>query len=115
MTRGEQALRLRRPRLPYRLWARRMGQPEPILVGVTRPLAQWCGMWVALLVPYPWRPVHHAYASWVGFFWKPCPLCGRPFGGHEAGGSVPDPLQAPFGGLGICSACTRARSARQGG
>lgn len=53
------------------------------------------------------------YARFRGFFWLPCPLCERMFGGHEwrdVGGrpsSVPDPA-APGESWGICPVCTRA-------
>lgn len=29
------------------------------------------------------RQLHKIYAFWAGYFWLPCPLCNRPFGGHE--------------------------------
>lgn len=31
------------------------------------------------------RWMHHAYAFLAGYFWIPCPGCGRAFGGHETG------------------------------
>lgn len=31
------------------------------------------------------RWVNHVYASTGGYFWKPCPICGMWFGGHEIG------------------------------
>jgi hypothetical protein len=31
------------------------------------------------------RRLHQAYAVLVGYFWLPCPVCGRMFGGHECG------------------------------
>jgi hypothetical protein len=31
------------------------------------------------------RWVHRLYAFVAGYFWLPCPVCGRMFGGHEAG------------------------------
>jgi hypothetical protein len=64
---------------------------------------------VALLVPHRARAVHRAYAGWAGFFWLPCPLCGQPFGGHEAGGIIDAP-GPPGSGRVICPTCTRARS-----
>jgi hypothetical protein len=51
-----------------------------------------------------------AYATSHGYFWLPCPLCNRPFGGHEWGGDIPDPTRAPTGFKGICSRCTIRRS-----
>lgn len=29
------------------------------------------------------RRIEENYAHAEGFFWKPCVLCGRPYGGHE--------------------------------
>lgn len=29
------------------------------------------------------RLLHKAYAMLNGYFWLPCPRCGRMFGGHE--------------------------------
>lgn len=29
------------------------------------------------------RTFHRLYAKIVGYFWLPCPICGRYFGGHE--------------------------------
>jgi hypothetical protein len=31
------------------------------------------------------RSFHQAYAWLFGYFWLPCPLCDRMFGGHECG------------------------------
>ncbi|MES2950271.1 MAG: hypothetical protein V4858_17140 [Pseudomonadota bacterium] len=31
------------------------------------------------------RLLNRIYAWLFGFFWLPCPVCGREFGGHEAG------------------------------
>jgi hypothetical protein len=62
----------------------------------------------ARLVPYRWRAFHRRYAARHGFFWLPCILCDRPFGGHESGDSIPDPTGPTNGGVAICSQCTRA-------
>jgi hypothetical protein len=32
-----------------------------------------------------WRWLSRLYAAVFGYFWMPCPVCGRFFGGHEAG------------------------------
>ena len=32
------------------------------------------------------RFVHHFWARLRGYFWAPCPICGRKFGGHEQSG-----------------------------
>lgn len=29
------------------------------------------------------RWLHKLYAKMFGYFWLPCPVCGKPFGGHE--------------------------------
>ena len=30
------------------------------------------------------RFLHRIYARFMGYFWLPCPACGKMFGGHEA-------------------------------
>jgi hypothetical protein len=72
------------------------------------------------LIPYPLRSAHRLWAHRRGYFWMPCPLCGRDFGGHESRSiagkpaSVPDPTCPPRGPCGplmsvtICPPCTRA-------
>jgi hypothetical protein len=76
--------------------------------------------WPNYLVPYRLRSVHRWWAGKAGFFWKPCPLCGQHFAGHEwrsirgKAASVPDPTEQPtseYGprmSVGICPQCTRA-------
>ena len=35
---------------------------------------------------YPFRRprwLHRWHAWQMGYFWRPCPICGRNFGGHE--------------------------------
>ena len=34
------------------------------------------------------RWLHHIYADLMGYFWLPCPQCGRMFGGHETKGGT---------------------------
>lgn len=95
---------MRRPTWLDRLWYRRLG--------VTPPVATSRGPGrIARLVAYRFRRFHQSYATACGFFWLPCPLCDRPFGGHESGGEVPDPTSGPGYGISICSECTRARNA----
>ena len=36
-----------------------------------------------LKMPRMPRMFHRLYASVMGYFWIPCPICGEPFGGHE--------------------------------
>lgn len=32
---------------------------------------------------------YHRFRAWAtGYFWHPCPRCGRMFGGHEKGGGM---------------------------
>lgn len=53
------------------------------------------------------RFLHKLYARMLGYFWMPCPICGRMFGGHEAGKW---PLQkTPSRGVCVCRnpACQR--------
>ncbi|MEU4406174.1 hypothetical protein AB0F88_16760 [Streptosporangium sp. NPDC023963] len=75
--------------------------------GVSRKRRHW-----ASWLPYVWRGVHERVAARYGMFWEPCPVCGRPFGGHEwrRVKGRPDALPVP-GSLGewsaICPRCTR--------
>lgn len=43
------------------------------------------GVRVTVTLP---RFVHRWYARLFGYFWLPCPRCGRWFGGHEEGGGI---------------------------
>ena len=50
-----------------------------------------------------WRWLNCLYAFVWGYFWLPCPLCGRKFGGHERGGS----LYCGYGtSVGVCPDCS---------
>ena len=93
-----------------RIWYRRLGMTGPLSESRS-PLATE----VARLVPYERRNFHRRFANTMGYFWIPCPLCGREFGGHEGGGSVPNPLhdvdgKRRPGWLIICSQCTIERN-----
>lgn len=35
------------------------------------------------------RWLHHWFAKENGYFWLPCPVCGKMFGGHERHGTTP--------------------------
>lgn len=105
-----QTIRLGPPGWHHKAWYAYLGLPCPDLVPRPGPMgSDW-----ARLVPYENRRFHWAYAKRHGFYWIPCPLCDRPFGGHEAAGSIPDPMyppkspHGPFYSLHICSQCTRA-------
>ena len=62
------------------------------------------------------RKLNQAYAKLNGYFWAPCPHCGKMYGGHEWKGvngkesSIPDPEHPTDGryGMGICPDCTKA-------
>lgn len=41
-------------------------------------------------------------ALWGGFFWLPCPICGKNFGGHEWAATLKD---TAFRGRGVCPQC----------
>jgi hypothetical protein len=71
----------------------------------------------ARLVPYRLRWAHRAWASIAAYFWLPCILCGRPWGGHEwrryedgAHVSVAVPASNPAltKTKGICPVCAKA-------
>ena len=99
------SLELKPPGLLDRLWYRSTDQAPPAAVASSGPRhSRW-----ARLVPYRLRRFHHAYAAKHGFYWRPCPQCGREYGGHEAGKNVPDPSRGPGCGMAICSKCSRKR------
>jgi hypothetical protein len=99
---------LKPPGFLERAWYRRLKMSPPGLAGFSGPRSHR----LVRLLPYAWRRVHRNYARAYSYFWLPCPLCGREFGGHEAGDVIPDPLKEPGCGIAICSRCTRARNAR---
>jgi hypothetical protein len=96
-------LTLHPPRWSDRVWARRHHTTPPIATSGGRGN-------FARLVPYRWRWFHRWYADLMLFFWIPCPLCDRPFGGHEVAGDVPDPTRQPGGLICVCSPCARSRN-----
>jgi hypothetical protein len=51
-----------------------------------------------------WRWLQRLYAKAHGYYWMPCPGCGRMFGGHEAHGK-PVPTDKPWLSLSTCSNC----------
>lgn len=59
------------------------------------------------------RIIHQAYAAVVGYFWIPCPRCGRMFGGHEQHGGTNyyDAFDSPRGRYGAicCKDCPEDR------
>ena len=62
------------------------------------------------LIPLHLRWVHRTFAKAHGFFWIPCPLCTREFGGHEIHDVIPDPLGGERWFVGICPFCTQDRN-----
>lgn len=105
---GEHAavLTMKPPRLIERLWYRRLRIRTPQATASTRHCS-W-EHWVRFL-PQRWIRIHQDYAQKHGFYWLPCVLCTRPYGGHQHAGSVPDPEYGPGSGrsVGICPRCTR--------
>lgn len=57
---------------------------------------------------YKWywriRWISYLYAWINSYFWLPCPLCGRHFGGHEwyPGNTL---MISPYQGKGVCPRC----------
>ncbi len=104
MTRHVVRLTLKKPTTLARFGYWRAGLEAPHAESA-RPLS-----WeLALLVPYRLRAFHEQYARRHGFFWLPCPLCDRAFGGHELAGSVPDPMHGEHRYLSVCAPCSSAR------
>jgi hypothetical protein len=64
------------------------------------------------------RRLNQFYAWLLSYFWKPCPLCGQMFGGHEWRdidgkiSQVPKPGHPVGTGTAICPDCTRAGHGR---
>lgn len=48
------------------------------------------------------RAYNYTIASWGGYFWLPCPICGEHFGGHEISGSL---MTSWDSGVGVCKNC----------
>ena len=49
------------------------------------------------------RWTHRLYAYFTGYFWLPCPICDRSFGGHERNlGQLMDTVNR---GRVVCSEC----------
>ena len=104
MARYTRTLKLRPPTRIERLWYRQLRLPAPLAVTAEQPSAAWIR-----LLPQAWTAIHRRYANKHGYFWLPCTLCNRPYGGHQAGGSIPDPTAGhPGMGISICPHCTRA-------
>ena len=79
----------------------RRGIPVPAASSSYSPAATW--------PPHP-RLAHRAYAFMAGYFWLPCVLCGREFGGHEITESIPDPTKGEGWSMAICPFCAAERN-----
>lgn len=104
MTRHQVTLTMRPLSLIERAWYWSLRVPAPL--ACSAPLRS--EPWVRLL-PQSWTRIHQRYAQRHGYFWKPCILCTRPYGGHQHAGSIPDPEHGPRSrrSVGICPHCTR--------
>jgi hypothetical protein len=94
----------RRPRWHQRLWYWRTGQHTVMCT----PLNPWTADWFRLL-PYRPRRAHQWFARRHGFFWLPCMLCGKHYGGHESASGIPDPLEDGRMGYSVCRRCAWSR------
>src|ERR1035437_4571241 len=58
---------------------------------------------------YEDREGHHKFALSHGFFWVPCPICGKNYGGHEwkteENRYRNSLMSSAFSGSGICPNC----------
>ncbi|MFE9735468.1 hypothetical protein ACFYO9_33995 [Streptomyces sp. NPDC005863] len=104
MTRHQVTITMRPPTRIERLWYRSLGIPAPAACGAPKKWEAWIR-----LLPQSWTRIHQRYAKRHGFYWLPCVLCSRPYGGHQHAGSIPDPEYGPGSGrsVGICPHCTR--------
>ena len=48
------------------------------------------------------RFLNKIYANIMGYFWIPCPVCGKHFGGHEYVNTVPL-INVEDRAMGVCS------------
>lgn len=82
---------------------------RPLYVGSTPYQVSSSGLGgLVRLLPYRWRRSHRWFAAFGGYYWLPCPVCGREYGGHEGGGYIPNPGDDSESV--ICSECTRKRN-----
>ncbi|MEU5900566.1 MULTISPECIES: hypothetical protein [Streptomyces] len=104
MARHQITIAMRPPKPIERLWYWSLGIPAPLACGPPKKREAW-----VRLLPQSWTRIHQRYARANGFYWLPCLLCSRPYGGHQHAGSIPDPEYGPGSGrsIGICPHCTR--------
>lgn len=79
----------------------RRGMSIPLSASPAAPAATWS---------YKPRLAHKLYANAFGYFWLPCVLCRKTFGGHEITDTIPDPTRGEGCGVMICPACTAERN-----
>jgi hypothetical protein len=92
---------VRPPGMIARWVYRRRGRAVPL--AATRPTPTEV---VGAAIPRRWRRWHHWLAVSRGYFWLPCPTCGREFGGHESGDSLTPPDASGISRV-SCTDCTR--------
>lgn len=74
----------------------------PVALLINRPLEKWWRKGYFEKLPYRPRLLHWVIAAWGGFFWLPCDICGKNYGGHEPHGSL---YHSAFGGKSVCRNC----------
>lgn len=89
-----------------RVFYRLCGTAPPISEGESRHIR---GRRYVRLLPTSWRPIHRRFAHRSGLFYLPCPLCDKPYGGHQYGADIPDPCEGEGRYVGICPPCGRRR------
>lgn len=82
---------------------------------MTDPMSAWLAAHQRDHLRRP-RWLHRVWARVFGYFWAPCPECGRMFGGQEAARGVSrlDPSQLDHGFL-VCRGCGPIVAKRQSG
>lgn len=83
---------------------RRLGMTPPVASSGYAEAATW---------PHEPRIVHRVYARVHGYFWMPCVLCEKPYGGHEIHDNIPDPTMGEDWYTSICPACSAERNGGQ--
>ena len=58
---------------------------------------------------YKPRFINWLYALTHAYFWLPCPICGKNFGGHESKGML---MQGWNGGVSVCPKCAEEADRR---
>lgn len=66
-----------------------------------------------LRLPYHPRALNKIWAHIFGYFWLPCPLCGRNFGGHEWREPTPSIPTSTCRAKGVCPRSECVKEARR--